>query len=91
MDIIRQTLTKELTPSSFHDDVNKTELPADLVDLIIKWPNTCLLVACWLANENLVTILLKRGAAVNFCDSAGRYLFCNSIFANDILTHRNNY
>jgi hypothetical protein len=53
---------------------NEAALSSTPVDLITKWPNTCLLVSCWLEHFELVKILLKKGAQVNYRDFNGRYV-----------------
>lgn len=40
--------------------------------LLTKWPNTCLLVSCWLGQLELVKVLLKRGAQISCRDGDGR-------------------
>ncbi|XP_024938932.1 uncharacterized protein LOC107265737 [Cephus cinctus] len=40
--------------------------------LLTKWPNTCLLVSCWLRHLELVKALLERGAHINCRDGDGR-------------------
>lgn len=41
-------------------------------EILAKWPSSCLLIACWLGQYEIVKILLKRGTSVDIHDSDGR-------------------
>lgn len=42
-------------------------------ELLQKYPNTCLLIACWLGKFEIVEFLLKKGAQVSCKDRDGRF------------------
>ena len=42
--------------------------------ILAKWPETCLLVSCWLNQYELSKALLDRGVNVNARDGDGRYV-----------------
>ncbi|XP_023289735.1 transient receptor potential channel pyrexia [Orussus abietinus] len=72
--------TKTITLSFVDGRIRKASLAADNKEaatatagqLLIRWPNTCLLVACWLGHFELVKALLKRGIPVDCRDTDGR-------------------
>lgn len=52
---------------------NEAAANATASQLFIRWPNTCLLVSCYLGHLDLVKALLSKNAKVTTRDSDGRY------------------
>lgn len=53
---------------------DKTGLNTTVLQLFIRWPNTCLLVSCYLGYIKVVKALLSKNAKVSARDSDGRYV-----------------
>ncbi|XP_023246750.1 transient receptor potential channel pyrexia-like [Copidosoma floridanum] len=51
---------------------NEEALASTPDELLMKWPNTCLLVSCWFGQIDIVKLLLQKGAQVSYCDCDGR-------------------
>lgn len=41
--------------------------------VLARWPETCLLVACWLGRHELVKALIERGTNIFVRDNDGRF------------------
>lgn len=53
---------------------DETTLNTTVLQLFIRWPNTCLLVSCYLGYVKVVKALLNKNAKVSARDSDGRYV-----------------
>ncbi|XP_066598599.1 uncharacterized protein [Prorops nasuta] len=51
---------------------NDSTIAIRTAEFLIKWPNTCLLISCWLGKFEIVKVLLSRGACTSCRDDAGR-------------------
>ncbi|XP_043495104.1 transient receptor potential channel pyrexia-like [Polistes fuscatus] len=51
---------------------NNTAATATPTELLVKWPETCLLVACWVGHFEIVKILLEKNVNISCTDEDGR-------------------
>lgn len=42
--------------------------------LLAGWPDTCLMISCWLGHVEIARTLLDKGALVSTKDNDGRYV-----------------
>lgn len=52
---------------------NEAAVNATIPKLFIRWPNTCLLISCFLGHVEVVKVLLNKNAKVTARDGDGRY------------------
>ncbi|XP_008553590.1 transient receptor potential channel pyrexia [Microplitis demolitor] len=57
---------------SSHDAQNEAAASSTSVSVLVKWPETCLLVACWLGQVEVVKVLLQRCSNISVRDGHGR-------------------
>ncbi|KAH0568065.1 transient receptor potential channel pyrexia-like [Cotesia glomerata] len=57
---------------SSHNAQNEAAASSTSESVLAKWPETCLLVACWLGQIEIVKALLQRGTNISIRDGHGR-------------------
>jgi len=56
------------------DSENGAAAAATPGQLLAGWPDTCLLISCWLGHVEIAKALLDKGAPVSTSDCDGRYI-----------------
>lgn len=59
---------------SSHNAQNEAAASSTSESVLAKWPETCLLVASWLGQIEIVKALLQRGTNISIRDGHGRLL-----------------